>query len=395
MAFAGLPVPQIVVVMGICSLAAYLLIVSKKQAVKRESTLKEQEVPKKPEHVEALLHIDPMGLEVGYQIIKLVDTSQGGDLLHRVTMIRRQIALELGIIVPPVRIRDNMQLDPKAYQIKIRGNVVAKGTAVPDGFLAMDAGTVTGPVEGEKTKEPAFGLPAFWITEAQKQRAEALGYTVVDAVSVIATHLSEIIKSHAAEILSREDVNSLLENLKESAPVLVKEVVPEVMKPAEIQRVLQNILRERVSIRDLSAILETLGEYGAKTKDPEILTEYVRNALARSICEQHKDKDGKLHVVTLDPKLEDKINSGIERTERGTFLTLTPQQITDIVKAITAEIEKLVSAGHLPIVLCAPQIRAQLKKILDTTKANIAVLSYNEIVSDVNVQSLGTVEYKE
>ncbi|MFH1549779.1 MAG: flagellar biosynthesis protein FlhA [Planctomycetota bacterium] len=395
MAFAGLPVPQIAVVMGICSLAAYLLIISKKQAVKREVTLKEQETPKKPEHVEALLHIDPMGLEVGYQIIKLVDTSQGGDLLHRVTMIRRQIALELGIIVPPVRIRDNMQLDPRAYQIKIRGNVVAKGTAVPDGFLAMDAGTVTGPVEGEKTKEPAFGLPAFWITEAQKQRAEALGYTVVDAVSVIATHLSEIIKSHAAEILSREDVNSLLENLKESAPVLVKEVVPEVMKPAEIQRVLQNILRERVSIRDLSAILETLGEYGAKTKDPEILTEYVRNSLARSICEQHKDKDGKLHVVTLDPKLEDRINSGIERTERGTFLTLTPQQITDIVKAITAEIEKLVSAGHLPIVLCAPQIRAQLKKILDTTKANIAVLSYNEIVSDANVQSLGTVEYKE
>ncbi len=395
MAFAGLPVPQIIVVMGICSLAAYLLIINKKQTVKREITLQEKETPKKPERVEALLHVDPMGLEVGYQIIKLVDTSQGGDLLHRVTMIRRQIALELGIIVPPVRIRDNMQLDPRAYQIKIRGNIVARGTAMPDGFLAMDAGTVTGPIEGEKTEEPAFGLPAFWITEAQKQRAEALGYTVVDAISVIATHLSEVIKSHAAEILSREDVNNLIENLKESAPVLVKEVVPEVMKPAEIQRVLQNLLRERVSIRDMSAILETLGEYGAKTKDPEILTEYVRNSLARSICEQHKDKDGKLYVVTLDPKLEDKINSGVERTERGTFLTLTPQQIKDIIKAITAEIEKLVSAGHLPVVLCAPQIRAQLKKILDTTKANIAVLSYNEIASDVNVQSLGTVEYKE
>ena len=193
-----------------------MIVVNKKQTVQRAKTEAKKEAPKKPERVETLLHIDPMGLEVGYQLVKLVDQAQGGDLLHRVTMIRRQIALEMGIIVPPVRIRDNMQLEPTAYQIKIRGSVVGKGLAVPDGYMAMDAGSVSGKIEGVATSEPAFGLPAVWITEANKHRAEAMGYTVVDAVSVIATHLSEIIKSHAADILTREDVNNLVENLKET-----------------------------------------------------------------------------------------------------------------------------------------------------------------------------------
>ncbi len=395
MIFAGLPAMQIIFITIICIAAGAMIVVNKKQTVRRALAAAQKDAPKKPERVETLLHIDPMGLEVGYQLVKLVDQTQGGDLLHRVTMIRRQIALELGIIIPPVRIRDNMQLEPNSYRIKIRGNVVGKGIAVPDGYLAMDAGSVSGKIEGVETTEPAFGLPAVWITEADKHRAEALGYTVVDAVSVIATHLSETIKSHAADILSREDVNGLVENLKETAPNLVKEVVSDIMKPAELQRILESLLKERVSVRDLATILETLGEYATKTKDPEILTEYVRHALARSICDSLKDADGKLYVVTLDPKLEARISAGIEHTERGTFLTLTPAQISAIIKATIAQVEKLVTAGHLPVVLCAPQIRAQFKKMLDTGKLNINVLSYNEVVSDVNIESIGMAECKE
>ena len=395
MLFAGFPSAPLFLVMLACVTIAVLMIRGRRQVAVEQAEKKAKEAPKKPERVEALLHVDPMGLEVGYGLIKLVDQSQGGDLLGRVTMIRRQTAIEMGFIVPPIRIRDNMQLDPDEYVIKIRGVRVAGGKAVADGFLAMDSGATTGKIEGIETREPAFGLPAVWITEAQRQRAEALGYTVVDSTTVIATHLSEVVKSSAADIITREDVNSLIENLKESAAALVSSVMPDVLSISEIHRVLQKLLKERVSIRDLGTILETLGDYGTRTKDPEILAEYCRHALARSICEQYAEKDGKIYVIALDPRTEDKINSTIERTERGTFLNMSPKDINRFIESVSKEIEKLVSAGHSPVLLCSPQIRAQVKKIMDTTKLNVAVLSYNEIVAGVSVESLGTVEYKE
>jgi len=395
MLFAGFPAVPILAVIVACAVAGMFLVRGGRQSVLAEAERKAKEAPPKPERVEALLHVDPMGLEVGYGLIKLVDASQGGDLLNRVTMIRRQTAIEMGFIVPPIRIRDNMQLDPDEYVIKIRGVKVAGGKAVADGFLAMDSGATTGKIEGAETREPAFGLPAVWITVAQRQRAEALGYTVVDATTVIATHLSEVIKSSAVDIMTREDVNNILENLKETAPALIASVIPDVLKINDVHRVLQHLLRERVSIRDLSSILETLGDYGTRTKDPEILAEYCRHTLARSICDQYAEKDGKIYVITLDPRLEDKINSCIERTERGTFLNMSPADINRFIESVSKEIEKLVGGGHSPVVLCSPQIRAQVKKIMDTTKLNVAVLSYNEIVSGVAVESLGTVEYKE
>jgi flagellar biosynthesis protein FlhA len=395
MLFAGFPSVPLFLVMLACVTIAALTIRGRRQTAVELAEKKAKEAPKKPERVEVLLHVDPMGLEVGYGLIKLVDQSQGGDLLNRVTMIRRQTAIEMGFIVPPIRIRDNMQLDPDEYVIKIRGGKVAGGKAVADGFLAMDSGATTGKIEGTETREPAFGLPAVWITEAQRQRAEALGYTVVDSTTVIATHLSEVVKSSATDILTREDVNSLIENLKESAAALVSSVMPDVLSISEVHRVLQNLLKERVSIRDLGTILETLGDYGVRTKDPEILAEYCRHALARSICEQYAEKDGKIYVIALDPRTEDKINSTIERTERGTFLNMSPKDINRFIESVSKEIEKLVSAGHSPVLLCSPQIRAQVKKIVDTTKLNVAVLSYNEIVAGVSVESLGTVEYKE
>jgi flagellar biosynthesis protein FlhA len=395
MFFAGFPTVPLLIVMAACTGVAVTMVRGRHRAAVAAAEQKAKDTPKKPERIEALLHVDPMGLEVGYGLIKLVDAAQGGDLLNRVTMIRRQAAAEMGFIVPPIRIRDNMQLEPDEYVIKIRGVKVAGGKAVADGFLAMDAGTTTGKIEGVETKEPAFGLPAVWITAAQRPRAEALGYTVVDATTVIATHLSEVIKSNASEILTREDVNHLLENLKETSAALVASVVPDVLKISDVHRVLQNLLKERVAIRDLGGVLETLGDYGPRTKDAEILAEYCRHGLARLICEQYTEKDGKIYVVTLDPRLEDKVNSCIERTERGTFLNMSPKDINRFIETVSKEIEKLVSAGHAPVVLCSPQIRAQVKRIMDTTKLNVAVLSYNEIVTGVAVESLGTTEYKE
>lgn len=346
---------------------------------------------RKPEKVESLLYVDPMELEIGYSLIKLVDPAHGGDLLDRVAMIRRQAALELGIIVPPIRIRDNMQLEPSQYVIKIRGVGIASGTSMPDHYLAMDSGIVTGEVEGIRTKEPAFNLPALWISETQKQRAEALGYTVVDAITVVTTHLNEIIKSHSPDILTREDVSTLLSNLKETHPHLVEEVTPGLLKPGDIQKVLQNLLREGISVRDLVSILETLGDYASKTKDIEILTEYVRNSLARQICQTVLDKDGGLFVITVDPKLEDLIKNSIERTDSGSYITTPPAVINKILESASNELRKLITAGHPAVILCSPQIRFHLRKIMESSQSSINVLSYNEIVREARVESLGMI----
>lgn len=350
----------------------------------------EKQKAKAPEQVEALLSVDPMEAHVGYGLIKLVDSSQGGDLLERVTMIRRQMALDYGVVVPPIRIRDNMQLEPNEYLFKIRGSEIARGVAMADHFLAMDSGMAQGDLDGIKTTEPAFGLPAVWITSAEKPRADAMGYTVVDATSVIATHLTEAVKIHASELLSREETNGLLDNLKKSAPKVVEDALAH-LKPGDVQKVLQNLLSERVSIRDLARILEVLSDFGARTKDPDVLTEYVRNALSRNICEQLREADGRLYVVTISPELEDFIGNAIERTEGGSYLRLSPPAMNAIMKSIADELEKLVGAGHAPIILCGPQTRAQIRKLSEGIQPGIACISYNEVVREVEVESLGMV----
>ena len=382
-----LPMFQMFVVGGIVAGIGWQIKKGAAETAVKEAAKKE--VPRKPEKVEALLHVDPMEIEVGYGLIRMVDPAQGGDLLERVTMIRRQMAVELGVVIPPIRIRDNMQLSPSQYVIKIRGTTIAQGTLVADQLMAMDSGGATGRLEGQRTKEPAFGLPATWIPEAQRQRAEALGYTVVDPTSVLATHLTEVIKSHAAEVLTRDDVHTLLTTLKETSKALVEEVVPTLLKHGDLQKVLQGLLREGVSIRDLGTVLETLGEYAPRTKDVEVLTEYARAALARTITAQHIAKDGKLHVVTLAPNLEDLVKGGIERTETGSYLSLSPKVIQRVVEKISKELEKLLTAGNPAVVLCSPQIRLAVKRIADTMQPGIAVLSYNEVAKDAKVESVG------
>ncbi|MCC6572423.1 MAG: flagellar biosynthesis protein FlhA [Planctomycetes bacterium] len=381
----GMPVLPMVVVAGTCLGAWWFLrrdgarkLALAEAAAKSDATA----AAKAPEKVEMLLQVDTMECHVGYGLIKLIDATQGGDLLERVTLIRRQMALDFGMVVPPIRIRDNMQLEPNQYVFRVRGNEIARGMVMPDQFLAMDSGGARGNVEGTKTTEPAFGLAATWVSAAEKPRAEALGFTVVDATSVMATHLTEVIKRHAPELLSREEVSTLLENLKKSAPKVVEDAMAN-LKPGDVQKVLQNLLSERVSIRDLGRILEVLSDYGSRTKDPEVLTEYVRNALSRSICETLREADGKLYVVTLAPELEDFLAGAIERTDGGSYLRLAPNALTAIMTATTGELEKLLSAGHSPVILCGPQVRAQVRRMAEGIQPGIACISYNEVVGDV------------
>jgi len=346
--------------------------------------------------VEDLLTLDALEIEVGYGLVPLVDTSRGGDLLDRIAMIRRQLAAEIGLVVPPVRIRDNVLVDANGYRIKLRGAVIGSGTVYPNLLMAMDSGLATGPIDGIAGQEPAFGLEALWIEPATKTRAEAMNYTVVDPASVMATHLTELVRKHAHEILSREEVGHLLEQLKTRSPKLVEEVVPGIVKPGEIQKVLQNLLRERVPIRDLEAIIETLGDWAPHTKDIDVLTEYVRNTLRRTISGLHAqtDDDGtkRLFCVTLDPEIADLINGYIDRGAAGTSMSIPPQVANQIATAVGSTAEPLLNAGHQLVVLTAPTVRAQLKQILDPHLPTAVVLSYNEIVDDLDVNSMGLVQ---
>jgi len=344
-----------------------------------------------PERVDSLLRVDPMEIEIGYGLIPLVDVNQGGELLGRITQIRRQIAVDLGVVVPPIRVRDNMQLRPNEYRIKIKGVRVASGEAIADGHLAMDSGAVTEEISGTETREPAFGLPAVWISAAQADRARAAGYTVVDSTTVIATHLTEVIRAHAPEILTREEVTRLLENMKQSVPNLVEDIYPKQLSSGEIQRVLQGLLSEGVSVRDLETVLEVLGENASRTRDTEILTEYARNALARWISRHHASEDGKLHVVTMDPGLEEEVRAATQRTEAGSVVNLSPGRIGEIQRGIEREVERLVTAGHAAIVLCSPTVRVQVHRIVQPRIPGCVVLSYNEVVPEVGVESVGMI----
>ncbi|MHC4446515.1 MAG: flagellar biosynthesis protein FlhA [Planctomycetota bacterium] len=367
----------------------------------KEATARAEAAKAAPQQqpVEELLKVDTLEIEIGYGLVPLVDAGRGGDLLNRISMIRRQLAVEIGIVVPPVRIRDNMQIDAKSYRAKLRGAVIGEGTVYPELVMAMDSGLATGTVDGIAAKEPAFGLDAIWIEPELKQRAETLNYTVVDATSVLATHLTELIKRYADELLSREEVNHLIEQLKASSPKLVEETIPAAVKPGELQRVLQNLLRERVPIRDLETIVETLGDWASHTRDLDVLTEYARNALRRSISSQHAEMDEhgrpRLYCVTIDPQLEDLIGGYIDRGPSGTTMSVPPDVANRVVAAVSTSAQPLVSAGHQLVVLTSPSVRAQLKQILDAQLPNAAVLAYNEIVKGLDVESMGLVELAE
>jgi flagellar biosynthesis protein FlhA len=393
MAITDLPKPPLLVMGASCAGLAYVLTRNQQRAVATAAREKTQAATKKePEKVEKLLDVDTMELEVGYGLVRLVDAAKGGDLLDRISMIRRQIAMELGVIVPPIRIRDNMQLQANDYIVKIRGQAVGKGVTYPEQFLAMDNGATSGEIPGaEATIEPAFGLPAYWITESQRAQAELLNYTVVEATSVLATHLTELIKSHAAELLTRQEVKNLIDNLKGRVPALVEEVIPTLVKPGELQKVMQNLLRERVPVRDLETILETLGDWSARTKDLDVLTEYVRNAMARAVCKQYVDDQDRLWVITLDPALEDFISSHIERSEHGTSNRIPPQAAQQIVQRIAARAGELTQTGRSAVLLCSPQVRSSLRRMIESNLPHVAVLSFNEVVQGITVEAVALV----
>ena len=360
----------------------------KQQQVEIEET--EVEEIRKPENVVSLLQVDPIELEFGYGIIPLADVNQGGDLLDRVVMIRRQLAIELGMIVPIIRLRDNIQLAPNEYQIKIKGVEVAKGDLMLDHYLAMDPGLAEEEIEGIKTTEPAFGLPAIWITEEQRDRAEMLGYTVVDSPSVIATHLTETIKKYAHELTGRQEVQTLLDNVKENYPVIVEELIPKLMTVGEIQKVLANLLKEGVSIRDMVTILETLADYAPVTNDTDMLTEYVRQRLGRAISKKYFT-DQNTSVITLDPKLEQMMLDSLQKTDTGTYLTLEPGVTNSILGSLSRQVQKLVQLGKQPIVLASPVVRLYFKQLADQAIPGIVVLSYNELDPELEIQSAGVV----
>ncbi len=346
---------------------------------------------RQPENVNSLLQVDPIELEFGYGIIPLADAAQGGDLLDRVVMIRRQIALELGTVVPIIRLRDNIQLNPNQYIIKIKGIQVSEGEILFDHYMAMNPGYVEEEITGIPTFEPSFHLPAIWITEGQRERAESLGYTVVDPPSIIATHLTEVIRQHIAELLTRQDVQGLINNLKENNPALVEELVPKLLGLGEVQKVLQNLLQEGISIRDLLTIFETLADYAPTTRDTDILTEYVRQSLKRAISVKYFPAHETTQVITLDPKIEQEIMGSVKQTEQGAYLNLDPERTRKIMDSLGKEVQKLENLGKNPIIITSPIVRMYFKRLTEDYYKDLIVVSYNEIESNVELQSVGMV----
>ena len=396
--FLGLVTPlnvMLFVTLGLCFILVGRNIEAEIETAKIESEVDTDEVAaeeiRQPENVTSLLQVDPIELEFGYGIIPLADVNQGGDLLDRVVMIRRQVALELGTVVPIIRLRDNIQLNPNQYIIKIKGIQVSEGEILFDHYMAMNPGYVEEEITGIPTFEPSFHLPAIWITEGQRERAESLGYTVVDPPSIIATHLTEIIRQHIAELLTRQDVQNLTNNLKETNPSIVEELVPKLMGLGEVQKVLQNLLQEGISIRDLLTIFETLADYSSTTRDTDILTEYVRQSLKRAICAKFFPANETTSVVTLDPKVEQEIMSNVKQTEQGAYLTLDPEKTKAIIESVRTEVGKLESLGKNPIIITSPIVRMYFKRLTEDYFKDLIVISYNEVEPNVELQSVGMV----
>ncbi|WP_230191772.1 flagellar biosynthesis protein FlhA [Paenibacillus sp. CECT 9249] len=364
-----------------------------KRQIEEEQQEEEQQIEevRSPESVISLLQVDPIEFEFGYGLIPLADTQQGGDLLDRIIMIRRQCALELGLVVPVIRIRDNIQLKPNEYVIKIKGNTVARGELLLNHYLAMSPGYEDNSINGIETTEPAFGLPALWIDEATKERAELAGYTVVDPPSVVATHLTEIIKKHAHELIGRQETKALVENVKETYPALVDDLIPSVLTIGEVQKVLAKLLREKISIRDLVTIFETLADYGTYSKDPDVLTEYVRQALSRQITQQYTSQGETLRVITVGPSLEKKIAESVHTSDQGSYLALDPSATQQIFQKLTEQVQRLLQSGQQPIILTSPTIRMYLRQVIERTMQDVPVISYSELEPNVEIQSVGVV----
>ena len=362
----------------------------KQQLQEMEEDIQMDEM-KSPESVVNLLNVDPIEFEFGYGLIPLADANQGGDLLDRIVMIRRQLAIELGLVIPVVRIRDNIQLQPNEYRLKIKGNEMARGELLLDHYLAMSPGIDDDSVEGIDTIEPSFGLPAKWITEEMKEQAEIFGYTVVDPPSVVSTHITEVIKANAHELLGRQETKQLIDHLRESYPILVEEATPNPLSVGEIQKVLGKLLRENVSIRNLPIIFETLADYGKVTTDTDILAEYVRQALARQITTQYSRNGETLKVITLSGRVEKVVAEGVQQTEHGNYLSLDPAVSQGILESVANQVEQLSIMEQTPIILCSPAVRMYVRQLTERYFAQIPVLSYNELEANVEVQSVGVV----
>jgi flagellar biosynthesis protein FlhA len=391
-AVPGLPLVPFWVMGSVFGIMAYTTwkFAGLKAQAKVEAEVKTKAKAEGPERVEALLKVDPLGLEVGYGLIPLLDAAHGGTVLERIKALRRQMAQDMGIVVPPIRIRDNLQLPANTYRLLLRGEEIARSTVAPGMFLAMNPGTATGDIQGTATTEPAFGLPAFWIAENQRDHAQLMGYTVVDGATVITTHISELVKQQAPELIGRLEVQQLLDALKEAYPKLVEDLIPAVVPLGILQKVIQNLLRERVPVRDLARILEATADAIGITRDPLTLTEYVRQHLGRSLTSPHVSDNNELGVLVLDPKLEQTIQAGIETTDRGSFLAIDPAKLQELLNRITSGITKLLP-GAQPVLLTNPVVRPHLRHLLERALPHLVVLSHSEVPMDVRVVNLGTV----
>jgi len=393
-----IPAMPNILFLSLASVTGYLAY-SMIRAEKKKSTAKQEQVAresreqkKEPENVFSYFQVDTLEIEIGYNLILLTDEGQGGDLLHRLAAVRRQCAGEMGIYVRPIRIRDNLQLNPNAYSFKLRGIEIAAGELMPGCFLAMDPLGQELNVKGTPTTEPTFGLPAWWVAAEDRDQVELAGFTVVDCATVLVTHLTEIIKRHAHELLGRQEVKELLDVVKEKNSVVVEELVPELMTMGEVQKIMQNLLKERVPIRDLAGILEALADGARISKDPDYLTECTRQALARTICSQYTGANSsKIAVVTLHPRLEQSIAESIEQTQMGSYPVLEPQVARQVLNKLKETVDNLTLRGYPPVVLCSSKIRLPFRRLTERLLPNLAVLSMNEIVPNVEVEAVGTV----
>jgi len=389
----GLPHVSFIVLSVLIGASIYVW--SQKEETLKEKTSADQEAEPAetgPEPVEHLLMVDPLELEVGYGLIPLVDKEQGGKFLERVRSIRRQFALEMGIVIPPVHIRDNLQLNPSEYQVLLKGVKVAGAALMVNHYMAMDPGDSTRKIEGIETTEPAFNLPAIWIPEAQRDEAKLSGYTVVDDVTIMATHLTEVLRKYSAELLGKQDVQNLLDNLSRSYPKAVEELVPNLLSLGGVQKVLQNLVQERISIRDLLTIVETLADCATLTKDPDLLTEYVRHKFSRSFVSPYLGEDGLLKLITMTQEVEEVLQKGLQQTEHGgTYLSIDPKVADSIIASIKDEAEKAMAKNIQPILLASPTVRRHLKKMVEYFVPSLMVLSQSELLGDIGLKSIGEV----
>ena len=388
----GLPHIPFIMLSILIGGSLYLLTGKKKVSkVKEIEDRKKQKAAVGPEPVEHLLLVDPLEVEVGYGLISLVDREQGGEFLDRVRSIRRQFALEMGLVIPPIHIRDNLQIKSTEYQILLKGVKIAGAELMVNHYLIMDPGDSTRKIEGIETKEPTFNLPAAWIPEGKKEEAKLAGYTVVDSVTVMATHLTEVLRKHASELLGRQEVQNLLDNLSKPYPKAVEELTPNLLSLGVVLKVLQNLLQEQISIKDMLTIVETLADYAPLTKDPELLTEYVRHKLSRSIISPYIGEDGVLELITMAQDVEDLLLKGIQKTEHGSYLSIDPKVANPIITSIKKEAEKAMAKNVQPILMTSPAIRRHLKKMVEYFVPSLMVLSQSELLSDISFKSIGEV----